>query len=118
MQPTAAMDEILAALRQQHDELDGLLRDLDEAGWARPSPCPGWTIADVVLHLAQTDAMAVASVERRFSDAVAAFGKAAESAPPGANVDVLADLAVAAERGLPGNELYERWRSSSLAQIE
>lgn len=118
MQPTVARDDILTALRQQHAELDELLGDLDEAGWALPSPCPGWTIADVVLHLAQTDAMAVASVERRFSDIVEAFGTAAEAAPPGANVDVLADLAVAAERGLPGKDLYERWRATSLAQIE
>jgi uncharacterized protein (TIGR03084 family) len=110
------MDDILSALNQQHDELDGLLRGLDEAGWALPSRCPGWSIADVVLHVAQTNDMAVASVERRFNATVAAFGKAAEAAPPGANVDDLAGLAVAAERGRPGKEVYERWLASSTAQ--
>lgn len=116
MQSTPPMAAILSALNQQHDELDGLLRDLDEAGWALPSRCPGWSIADVVLHVAQTNDMAVASVERRFNATVAAFGNAAEAAPPGANVDDLAGLAVAAERGRPGKEVYERWLASSTAQ--
>lgn len=109
------MDGILSALNQQHDELDGLLRVLDEAAWALPSRCPGWSIADVVLHVAQTNNMAVASVERRFND-LERFGKAGESAPAGANVDELAALAVAAERGLPGKEVYELWLASSTAQ--
>jgi len=42
MQPTQPMDDILTALAEQDDELDGLLAGLDEAGWARPSrwtPC-------------------------------------------------------------------------------
>ncbi|MEW6472390.1 MAG: maleylpyruvate isomerase family mycothiol-dependent enzyme [Actinomycetota bacterium] len=118
MQPTAPMADILTGLRQQDEELDGLLRDLDEEEWALPSRCPDWTIADVVLHVAQTNAMAVASVERRFRDIVEGFGKAAAAAPPGANVDDLAGLAVAAERGQPPKELYERWRASSTAQAE
>src|SRR5258705_13953638 len=98
MQPTQPMEEILTALAEQDDELDGLLAGLDEAGWARPSRCPGWSISDVVLHLAQTDEMTVASAERRFTAAVAAFGHPAGS-PAGATVDDLAGLAVAPERG-------------------
>jgi uncharacterized protein (TIGR03084 family) len=111
------MDDILTALAEQHDELDGLLAGLDEAGWARPSRCPGWTISDVVLHLAQTDEMTVASAERRFTDAAAAFGHPA-AAPAGATVDDLAGLAVAAERGPSGSEVYQRWRAASAAQAK
>ena len=116
MQSTAPMDDIVTALNQQDEELDSLLRDLDEDGWALPSRCPDWSIADVVLHVAQTNGMAVASVEGRFS-VVGAFGKATEAAPPGASVDDLAGLAVAAERGRPGKEVYDRWRESSTAQV-
>ena len=43
-------------------ELDGLVRDLDPAGLTTPSRCPGWSVADVLLHLAQSNEMAVASV--------------------------------------------------------
>jgi uncharacterized protein (TIGR03084 family) len=112
------MDAILTALAEQDDELDGLVSDLDEAGWARPSRCPNWSISDVVLHLAQTNEMAVASAERRFTEAAAAFGNRAGTAPAGATVDDLAGLAVAAERGRPGREIYGRWRAASAAQAK
>ena len=116
MQPTQPMDGILTALAEQVDELDGLVRDLDEDGLARPSRCPGWSISDVLLHLAQTNEMTVASAERRFTEEAAAFGNRVGTVPPGADVDDLAGLAVAAERGPPGKEVYERWRASSAAQ--
>lgn len=118
MQPTQPMDDILAALGQQVDELDGLVAGLAEDGWARPSGCPGWSISDVVLHLAQTDEMATASAERRFTEAAAAFGNRAASVPAGATVDDLAGLAVTAERGRRGREVYQRWRAASAAQAK
>src|SRR5437763_312370 len=100
MQPTQLMDDVLTGVAEQDDELDGLLAGLDEGGWGRPSRCAGWSIADVVLHLAQTDEMTVASAERRFDAVAAAFGNRA--APDGSTVEDLAGLAVAAERGRPG----------------
>src|SRR5947207_239756 len=75
MQPTQVFGDMLTALAEQDDELDGLLAGLDDAGWARPSRCPDWSICDVVLHLAQTDEMALASAERRFTDVVTEFGR-------------------------------------------
>jgi uncharacterized protein (TIGR03084 family) len=116
MQPTGTMDAILVALAEQVDELDGLVCDLDEAGLALPSRCPGWSISDVLLHVAQTNEMTVASVEGRFSEELAAFGNRAGAAPPGSDIDDLAGLAVAAERGPQGKEVYDRWRASSAAQ--
>ena len=117
MQLTSPMDDVLQALAAQNDEIDGMLDGLDDASWALPSRCAGWTIADVVLHLAQTNEIAVASAEGRFSEVTAAFGRAAaDSAPPGATVDDLAGLAVAAERGKPPNEIHDRWRASTEAQ--
>jgi uncharacterized protein (TIGR03084 family) len=111
------MDDILTALAGQDDELDGLIGGLDEAGFARPSGCPGWSISDVVLHLAQTDEMTVASAEGRFTELTAAFGNRAGT-PAGATVDDLAGLAVAAERGRPGRVVYERWRTASAGQAK
>ena len=118
MQPTVPMDDILNALAAQNREIDDMLSRLDEAGWGRPSRCTEWSIADVVLHLAQTNEMAVASAEQRFSEVNAAFGNAAGAAPPGATVDDLAGLAVAAEQSHPVEKIYERWRSSVTAQAE
>lgn len=116
MQPTQPMDDILTALAEQVDELDRLVGGLDEAGWALPSRCPGWTISDVLLHLCQTNEMTVASAQRRFTEEAAAFGNRVGTAPAGASADDLAGLAVAAERGPSGKEVYDRWRASSAAQ--
>lgn len=110
------MGGILGSLAEQTDELDGLLARLDEAGWMLPSGCPGWTISDVVLHLAQTDEMGTASAEGRLTDAAAVFAGAAAKAPAGSTVDDLAGLAVAAERGAAGRDVYERWRAANAAQ--
>ena len=52
------MEQVLAALRAQQAELAGLVADLDETGLSQPSRCTGWTVADVLLHMAQTDEMA------------------------------------------------------------
>src|SRR5437763_3448359 len=116
MQPTQLMDDVLTGVAEQDDELDGLLAGLDEGGWGRPSRCAGWSIADVVLHLAQTDEMTVASAERRFDAVAAAFGNRA--APDGSTVEDLAGLAVAAERGRPGREIHARWRAASAGQAK
>ena len=55
------MDEIVTALAGQHAELGSILEALGEPQWAGPSRCVGWTIGDVVLHLAQTSEWAAAS---------------------------------------------------------
>jgi Mycothiol maleylpyruvate isomerase N-terminal domain len=42
--------------------LEGILGLLTEAQWLAPSGADGWSVADVVLHLAQSDEGVVASV--------------------------------------------------------
>lgn len=102
------MDEILTALRAQLAELDGLVEGLDEEGWATASACPGWTISDVLLHLAQTNEMATASARGSLADA--AGGWAGIS---GDNVDDVAGQAVARDRGATGAEVHARWRTGA-----
>ena len=117
MQLTDAMDEVLSGLSAQDDELDGLVAGLDDDGWATPSRCPGWSVADVVLHVAQTDEMAAASAEERFTADAVRFGVKASDVPAGATVDDLAGLAVAAQRA-PGAAVYSRWRAAAAAQAK
>jgi Mycothiol maleylpyruvate isomerase N-terminal domain len=59
------LDAIVAAVADQQAELAGLLSGLGELDWQRPSRCEGWTVADVVLHQAQTNDLAVASAQGR-----------------------------------------------------
>lgn len=97
------------ALAAQHADLADVLGSLAPSDWQRPTRCPGWSVADVVLHLAQTDEMAIASLEGRTAGFIAerTAGAAAGS------VDDGAALMVERERGAPVDELLERWRSGA-----
>lgn len=94
------VETIVAALEAQQTELTSLLTD---DAWGRPSRCAGWSAADVVLHLAQTNEMAQSSID-------GTFGEWAKGFPTNArDVDDGADLLVARERGAPVEELRRRW---------
>lgn len=47
----------------EQDRLAAVLDSLDEAQWLVPSAAAGWTVADLVLHLAQTEEAVAASVD-------------------------------------------------------
>lgn len=98
------MQEVLTALEEQHAELAALVSGLDDAGWGTPSACAGWSVADVVLHLAQTDEMAIASLEDRMDAVMAGFP------PTATSIDEGADLMVQAER-TTGPAALERWQA-------
>jgi uncharacterized protein (TIGR03084 family) len=98
----AAVFDDLAA---EYDHLDAVLAALEPDMWARPSAAAGWTIADVVLHLAQSDEAVLASVAGTMS------------AVTGGQVDELADDLVARERGAPGEKVFERWRSTARSAL-
>lgn len=106
------MQAIVTALGEQHAELEGLLDTLDEAAWQAPTRCEGWMVIDVVLHLAQTDELALASVHGRFAEAL---GGRRDSADAGATVDDGAAAMVEQERGEPPSEVAARWRRSAAA---
>lgn len=96
------------ALAAEQAELDHLLAGLTEADWGADSLCEGWSVADVVLHLAQTEEAVVATLgldPSRVPTDWAAHGDTVESAM-GALVD--------AQRA-PGSEVLARWRSAAAA---
>ena len=103
------MDEIAALTEQQH-ELSDLLGPLDDDDWARPSRCDGWSVADVVLHLAQTNEMAIGSAQGRFTDALDTLTRGVQTA---GNVDDGADVMVQHQRGAPPSEVRARWQQSA-----
>ena len=109
------MDEILADLAAQHAELASLLADLDDAGWQRPTRCEGWNVVDVVLHLSQTDEMALASAQGRFHEGLE---RLAGRLGPAESVDDGAGLMVAAQRGEPGAVVRDRWAAGAEALRE
>jgi uncharacterized protein (TIGR03084 family) len=109
------MDELLTDLAAQHAELATVLQDLDTAAWSAPSRCAGWSVSDVVLHLAQTDEMALASLQGRLGEHLAAKAAAWTTA---ANVDDGAGLLVEAERGEPADVVHRGWLDTSASLRE
>lgn len=104
------MDDIVAALAEQQAELLGLVATLDEHDWQLPSRCEGWTVADVVLHVAQTNEMALASARGQFADYLTEVGR---NVGPATGVDDGADLMVALERGGPGSAVRDRYEAGA-----
>lgn len=100
--------DVVAALAEQVDELRSIVGPLDEGGLATASACAGWSVADVLLHLAQTNEAAVASVRDDPASVAALWGQARSG-----DVDELAGDAVAAERGATGAEVRARWDRSA-----
>lgn len=54
----AELDALLADLQAESEALDAVVSALPRAGWSRPTPAEGWTIAHQIAHLAWTDKVA------------------------------------------------------------
>ena len=111
------MDRVLTALADQHAELAELVGGLDEAGMATPSRCEGWSVSDVLLHLAQTDEAALASLEGRLAGGLSDWSTALGGQEV-TNVDDAAGVMVERERGASGYEVFERWFTGTAALRE
>lgn len=108
------MDAVVDALRAQQAELAGYVAHLDEDGLRRPSRCPGWTVADVLLHLAQTNEMAVASVAGVLGSFVQ---EATGGLAPVGSIDEWAAAYVDLQRAHPAAD-RDRWLASAEAQAD
>lgn len=104
-----ATEPILLALAAQHAELAALLAPLDDARWHAATPCPGWDVADVVLHLAQTDEAAIASAEGRLG--TLANGTLLDDSV--ADVDELAERMVVEARAMTPAQVLDRWTTAT-----
>jgi len=100
--------EIFDDLEAEQDRLEAILGDLDDVAWAAPSAAAGWSVADVVLHLAQTEEGVVAGADgSQLRDRwVGAAG----------TLDELMDQWVQAERAGPA-VVFERWRTARRAAL-
>ena len=101
----------MEALREQLRELLSVVAELDERGLALPSACDGWSIADVLLHLAQTNELATASANGETAGVVGEW--AAPAGPMRTDVNDIAGRAVERERGSSGGAARARWVKSA-----
>jgi uncharacterized protein (TIGR03084 family) len=102
--------EILEALEAEEEQLHQLLGSLDESQWSAPSKCRGWSVTDVVLHLAQTEEAVVAGVNDEAIDI--AHILAAKSVDEGMHQWVVS------QRGDPAGEVLDRWNRARINALE
>ena len=94
-------------LATEQQELSDLLASRAESDWTLATRCEGWTVADVVLHLAQTNEAALASITGRGrTPAMASFSGPAASG----TVDDRVEAMVTAERGSSPADIRRRWQ--------
>ena len=109
------LEQMVDDLWAQHTELEVLLVECEPHEWHAPTRCEGWDVADVVLHLAQTNELAIASATGRFAEVANDFAASiAESGDAEAvrSVDDAAAMRVALERGGADTALLARWERS------
>lgn len=98
--------DVFDDLEAEGDRLETLLAGLDEAGWTTESDASGWSVADVVLHLAQSEELVVATFGGPVEPGTAGF-----EARAGSSMDEMMDASVRAQRA-PGPVVFERWRQA------
>jgi uncharacterized protein (TIGR03084 family) len=109
---TVAGVTVFDDLAAEQDRLEAILGGLAEAQWLSPSGADGWTVADVVLHLAQSEESVLATV-------VGDGPRTGLAATAGGTVDERVAALVAAERAAP-QAVFARWqqaRRSALAAL-
>ena len=105
--------EILDDLVAEEERLEDILAGLSAEQWLAESGAAGWSVADVVLHLAQTEETVVASVSGDDSGMAGTLGGDLQAG----DVDAVMDQLVQAQRAAP-DVVFERWRTARRAALE
>jgi uncharacterized protein (TIGR03084 family) len=100
--------DVISDLEAEQEQLEDVLSRLSPDDWRTPSAAAGWTVADVVLHLAQTEEAVPAAVDGR-TDAIRWHEL-------GDTVDAAMAALVEAQRA-DGAAILARWRSARRASL-
>jgi uncharacterized protein (TIGR03083 family) len=98
------MSNVLKAIEADREALLALCHELDDSIWTRDSGCPGWTVQDLVSHMACSFWLAV-----DMSNLPDSAGLTAERA---------ADLYVESRRALTPKQILADYESVSLKGLE
>ncbi|MFC4011677.1 maleylpyruvate isomerase family mycothiol-dependent enzyme [Nonomuraea purpurea] len=88
--------------------LDRFFAGLDEAGWRRPSRCEGWSVRDVLAHLAGEELYNHACLDGTVPELMSLL--AAEGV---SGFNDFNDWCVRRRRDLPVEQVLEEWRSKN-----
>jgi len=109
------VDVVIDALAAQQEELSHLLEGCGETQWRAPTRCAGWDVSDVVLHLAQTNEMAIGSATGRLPEVLADL---TGGLAPARSIDEAAAAMVLGQRGRPRPDVVDRWSSSASGLLD
>lgn len=103
--------DVIADLTAEAKAVDELVAGVEDAAWARPTPAPGWTVANQIAHLAFTFRLAgtAASDPELFAAMTAPAAKDFEGAVNGALREFEND---------PPEVLFDKWRVERDAAIK
>lgn len=104
------LNDLCDDLAAEHQALDALVADLDDAGWATPTPSEGWAVRDQIGHLAffdETGTQAIVDPAGFTADVEALF------ADPAAFME----RAVGRGRALSPADLLAWWREARAALV-
>jgi uncharacterized protein (TIGR03084 family) len=114
------VDPVVEDLAAELQELGALLETLSETQWDSPTRCEGWDVSDVVIHLAQTNEMAIGSAQGRYAEVLAEMveGLQTEGIQGAGSIDQGVALMVARERGVTSAELLARWSETATGLVD
>lgn len=90
-------------------DLSQVLESLNESQWALPTPCPGWTVADITAHVIDLDAMAMGAPKPDHEPDWASLPHVKGSS------NQFTELGVDYRRGTPPAELFEELNQTGAA---
>ncbi|HVJ98542.1 MAG TPA: maleylpyruvate isomerase family mycothiol-dependent enzyme [Acidimicrobiia bacterium] len=105
--------ELLDALNAQHAELASIVDGRGAGAWEKSTRCEGWDVGAVLLHLAQTDELAVESASGALDGFAGGFLGASER--QAVTVDEAAAAQVDVQRAAGGDAIRARWHAASVA---
>jgi uncharacterized protein (TIGR03084 family) len=105
-----SMDPVLEALADQQSETALLVHGLTEHDAESATRCTGWSVSDVLLHLAQSDELAIASLMGALGDSTV---DGANGWSQGQSVDESVEAMVTRDRGAPFVDVLHRWTSNA-----
>ena len=106
------MTPIFDDLEAELDRLEAILDRLTPEQWDTQSGAPGWTMTDVVLHLAQTEEGVVSTLHA----GPAGAGAGVDWRQGAENLDQAVDRQVQAERA-PADIVFARWQAARRAAV-
>jgi uncharacterized protein (TIGR03084 family) len=102
--------DVFDDLTAEQDALEAVLAALDQDAWCHASGAAGWTVADVVLHLAQTEEYVIASIT---GNQAPLLSRDRDGSP----LDDLMDQLVAMQRCAPPTTVFTRWQTARRAAL-